>query len=119
MAPRRRSRFASDDAGSDQEAAQPRVEAVRIAECGQVAPGDHQCVLHGILGPIDVAEDPLCDPEQAIRADTDQVGVCLPIPAASRLNEIAIHLHRPWSTLSGAPVRPYWGPMRRPGSIFF
>ena len=40
-----------------------------------------------------------------------------PDPRACRLNEIAIHLHRPSSTLSGAPVRPYWGPMPCPSSI--
>ena len=40
----------------------PGVEAVRIADAPQVAPGDHQCVLQGILSPIDVAEDPLGDP---------------------------------------------------------
>lgn len=97
------------DARSDQESMQPRVEAVRIAESGQVAPGDHQCVLNGILGPIDVAEDPLSDRKEAVAADANQVGVCLPIAATSRLNEIAIHPHRPWSALSGAPVRPILG----------
>ena len=54
------------DAGSDEKAMEPGVEAVRIAESGQVTPGDHQRVLHGILGPIDVAEDPLRDREEPV-----------------------------------------------------
>ena len=54
------------DADVDDQAMQPRVEAVRIAESPQVAPGDHQCVLEGILGPIDVAQDPLSEREEPV-----------------------------------------------------
>ena len=79
------------DAGSDDEAVEPGVEAVRIAERGQIAPGDHQCFLHSILGPIDVSQDPLRDPIQAVAANTDQVGIGLPVTASSELHEIAIH----------------------------
>ena len=35
--------------------------------------GDHQCVLQGVLGPIDVAEDLEGDPEQPLGAQADQV----------------------------------------------
>ena len=65
LAPRRRSRLASS-MQDRKESVDPRVEAVRIAEARKVAPGDHQRVLQGVLGPIDVAEDPLCDPEEAV-----------------------------------------------------
>ena len=54
------------DADVDEEALEPRIEAVRIAESAQVTPGDHQRVLEGILGPIDVAEDPLGDREEPV-----------------------------------------------------
>ena len=47
---------------------EPGVEPVRIAEPGKVAPGDHQRFLHGILGPVDVAKDPLGDREEAVAA---------------------------------------------------
>ena len=56
------------DADVDEEALEPRIEAVRIAESPQVTPGDHQRVLEGILGPIDVAQDPLGDREQPVAA---------------------------------------------------
>src|SRR6478735_1833196 len=87
---------------------QPRVESVRIAEPGQVAPGDHQRVLHGVLGPIDVAEDPVGDREEPVATDADQVGIRLPITAASRLDEIPIHLVVPRWRPSGAPSEHLW-----------
>ena len=95
------------NAGADDEAVQPRVETVRIAERGQIAPGDHQCFLHSILGPIDVAEDPLRDPIETITANTDQVGVSLPVTASSALHEIAIHCAVSLVTPSGGAVRLY------------
>ena len=73
---------------------QPRIEAVRIAESPQVAPGDHQCVLEGILGPIDVAQDPLCEREEPVAANADQVDERRLVPVPCRLDEIAIHLRR-------------------------
>ena len=78
------------DADIDQEALKPRIEAVRIAETPEVTPGDHQRVLQGILGPIDVAEDPLGDREQSVTPNADQVDECVPIPVPCRLHEIAI-----------------------------
>ena len=56
------------DAFMDDEAMEPRIEPVRIAEPAQVAPGDHQRVLQGILGPVDIAEDSVGQREQPVRA---------------------------------------------------
>ena len=79
------------DADVDEEPAEPRVESVRIAESSQVTPGDHQSVLQGILGPIDVAKDPLCDPEETIRARTYERHEGSRVATLRRLHEIAIH----------------------------
>jgi hypothetical protein len=76
---------------SDDEAMEPGVEPVRIAESRQITPGDHQRVLQGILGPIDVTKDPLSERVEAVATHTDQVGVCLPVTAPCRLDKIAIH----------------------------
>jgi hypothetical protein len=96
------------DADVDQDPLKPGVEPVRIAEASQVTPGDHQRVLKGILGPIDVTEDPVRDREQAIGARTYQVDECLPVVALGRLHEFAIH----WLGLSVAPrgdaFQLYW-----------
>ena len=92
------------DADVDEEALEPRIEAVRIAESPQVTPGDHQRILEGILGPIDVAQDPLGDREQPVTSVADQVDICLPIPALRRLDEITIHGSLPLEGRpSGAP----------------
>jgi hypothetical protein len=87
---------------------EPRVEPIRIAESGQVVPGDHQRVLYGILGSVDIAEDPLGNRVEPVSARPDQVGVCLPIPAACRLYEIPIH-----------PLRSLLAPQRRPPQTAF
>ena len=79
------------DADVDEEALEPRIESVRIAEAPEVTPGDHQRVLEGILGPIDIAEDPLGDREEPVTPSADQVDIRLPIPVLCRLDEIAIH----------------------------
>ncbi len=91
---------------ANEETAEPRVESVRIAETGQGTPGDHQGVLYGILGPIDIAEDPVGDPEEPVATGTDQVGIRLPIAVPSRLDEVPIHRHRPSVTPVGGAVRP-------------
>jgi hypothetical protein len=56
------------DADVREQPVDPRVEPVRIAEAREVTPGDHQRVLQSVLGPVDVAEDALCDGEEAIAA---------------------------------------------------
>jgi hypothetical protein len=61
------------DAHVREYALQPEVEPVRIAEARQVTPGDHQRVLHRILGPVDIPKDPTSDREQAVDARADQV----------------------------------------------
>ena len=48
----------------------PGIEPVRIAEARQVTPGDHQRVLQGILGPVDIPKDPVRDREQAVATRT-------------------------------------------------
>jgi len=73
-----------------QKALDPGVEAVRIAETGQLTPGDHQRLLHGILGPSDVSEDPLGDRHEPVAVRSGQDGECLPVAALGLLHEIAL-----------------------------
>ena len=70
---------------------EPRIEAARIAEAPKVTPGDHQRILEGILGPIDIAEDPLCGRKEPVLPSEDQVDIRRPIPVLCRLDEIAVH----------------------------
>jgi hypothetical protein len=69
------------------------------AEAGQLSPGDHQRLLHRVLGQADVAEDAACDPEQLVPARAGQDRERLPVAALGLLDEIAVHSLRP---LAGA-----------------
>lgn len=74
-------------------ALEPVVEPVRIAEVRQVTPGDHERVLKGILGPVDIAKDPAGDPEQAIEASADQVHEGDLVATSRRDHKLSIHRH--------------------------
>jgi len=65
----------------DEEAGQPGLEPIRIAEAGQLTPGDHQRVLDRVLGSFVVSQDPSRDPEQPVTAGASQDGECLPVTA--------------------------------------
>jgi hypothetical protein len=90
-----------------EEAADPRVESVRIAEATEVAPGDHQRILQGVLSPIDVAEDPVGDREQMIDARRDQIDVRVPVAASRCLDEVQVHRGFPEAPNGGA-VHSSW-----------
>ena len=55
-------------ARSHQQAVEPRVEPVRIAQASKVLPGSQESLLHGVLGSIGVAEDQPGRAEHATRA---------------------------------------------------
>src|SRR5919109_1495934 len=94
-------------AGVDERPLEPGVEPVRIAEAAQLTPGDHQRLLHGILGQADVAEDAACDAKERVPAGSGQDSERLPVASLGLLDEIAIHSLRPqrWRLL-GAPSEP-------------
>jgi len=60
------------DADIGEQPVHPGIESGRIAEARQVAPGDHQGVLQGILGPSDISEDPMGDREEPVATRPDQ-----------------------------------------------
>jgi hypothetical protein len=81
------------DAHVRQEAMDPGVEPVRIAEAWQIPPGDHKRVLQGVLGPIDIPEDPMRDREESVTTEPDQIDKCRLVTASRRFDEVAIHPH--------------------------
>ncbi len=83
------------DADIREQAVDPWVEPVRIAEARKVTPGDHQRVLQGIFGPIDIPEDPVRDREQSVTAKLDEVDECRLVTLPRCLDEVAIHPHHP------------------------
>ena len=89
----------------DEESGQPRLEASRIAETGQLTPGDHQRVLDRILGSFVVAQDPSRDPEQSVTARACQGGERLPVTALGCDDKLRIHDPPCWP-LVGSGVHP-------------
>jgi hypothetical protein len=87
--------FGIRKAGAHDQAMEPGIEPVRVAKAGKVTPGGHERVLERVLRPIDVAEDSLCEREQAVAPNPDQVGVGLTVSVSRRLDEIAVHRVRP------------------------
>ena len=63
------------DAGVDEHLTEPGVELVRIAEPTQVAPGDDQRILQGILGPIHAPSMRQAMAQSRSLRGTDQVHV--------------------------------------------
>jgi hypothetical protein len=96
------------DADVDEQTLEPGVEPVRIAEAPQVAPGDHQRILKGILGPVDVSQDPMGDREEAVHPGPDEVDVRLPVTVPCRFDEVAIHQVLPPEHPMAGAVRNYW-----------
>jgi hypothetical protein len=79
------------DARANHDAAQPGVEAIRVAKRRQVAPGDHQRLLHGVFGLLDVSQDPLRDRVEPVATGADEFGIGLPVSVPGGCHEVVIH----------------------------
>jgi hypothetical protein len=88
------------DANVGEEAVNPRVEPVRIAEARKVTPGDHQRVLQSIFGPIHIPEDSVRDREEPVTTELDQIDERRLVTVLRRYDEVAIHL----TTIEVTPV---------------
>ena len=86
---------------ADQDARRPGLEPVGLAQVRQFPPRDDERPLDGVVGEIDVAEDPSRDPEQAVPMRPDKDGEGVLVTALGQLHEVVIHL-----VTDGA--RPTW-----------
>jgi len=86
----------------DDESVRPGVEALRVAEAGQVLPDRHQGLLDDVLGGMRVAEDPAGDQEEAARCAPSQLLVRLAIAMLRPLDQCRVHPSL--SALRPAPV---------------
>src|SRR5262249_31318897 len=94
-------------AGVDERPLEPGVEPARIAEAGQLAPGDHQRLLHPLLGYVRVAEDAARNPEEQVAPGAGKDGERLPVPSLRLLDEIPIHSSALSVVPHGCAVRAY------------
>ena len=80
---------------------EPGIEPLDLAEPRELAPGRDERLLHGIIGQVDIAQDPLRDGEQPIRRAASEGPKGLLVPGPRRQYERPIH-----ALPSGS--RPIW-----------
>ena len=66
-------------------------EPIRLAQAGQLPPGDDERLLHGVVGQVDLAEDPSRDAEQPVTVRANEDGEGIPVAVLGLLDEVAIH----------------------------
>jgi succinyl-CoA synthetase beta subunit len=79
------------DAGTDEQAMEPGVEAFRVAQRGQITPGSDECVLHGVLRLIGVPEDQPSGRVQTRDRVACQLGEGVMIALPRSLHEVSLH----------------------------
>ncbi len=86
--------------GVHDEPVQPHLEATRVTQPWQLAPGEEECLLDGVLGPLDVAKDPIRDGVAAVTVQIDQLreGALVAVPRP--LDQPLSH-DRPFSAAPG------------------
>ena len=86
----------------DEDPADPGFEAIDLAELRKLPPGRHEGLLHGVLGPPDVAQDPMRNGEEPISRAAGDRGERLFVPGPCRFDERPVHPLLPGShALSG------------------
>jgi hypothetical protein len=76
---------------SHQHSMQPGVEAVEIAESLEVAPGEDEGFLDGVVGEIAVAEHEVGDAEEAANRVSGQDRERIAIPASCLFDQVSPH----------------------------
>jgi hypothetical protein len=79
----------------DEDAVDPRLEALGVPKLRDPAPGEHEGVLQRVLGKARVAQDPLGDGVERVTDLVHQDGERLAIAPAGLLDEDPIHLDPP------------------------
>ena len=69
----------------------PGLEALDVAERGQLPPRRDERLLDSVLGTPDVTQDPMRDGEQPVSRAADDGGERLLVPGPCRLDEREVH----------------------------
>ena len=75
----------------DHEPIRPRVEPLRVPERRQLAPGDGQCLLRGVLGERRVAKDPVGDGDKAVDGRGHESGKRLLVTSLCSSHQVGLH----------------------------
>lgn len=78
-------------AGSDEEAVEPGVETIGIAEGGKVPPGPNEGLLDSILGPFRIAQDQSRCAIEPAGTSSDEVGEGLGVAPCGSVDQVPLH----------------------------
>lgn len=90
----------------DQESVRPGVETGRVAELGQVAPDGEKRLLRGVLGKVDVAQDPVRHGVEPISSGQCEAGEGLFVTALCSSHKVGVHFPL---TAGGPNLSPWEG----------
>jgi hypothetical protein len=90
-------------AGVNEEAANPCLETIRVAQPRKLAPGRDEAALQGILGEVAVAQDPRRDRVHPVARQVDEHAERLAVATHGPLDDVS----HPHSLVSRRRVRRY------------
>jgi hypothetical protein len=77
--------------GIHEQPMEPDFKAFRVAEPWELAPGDEECLLDGVLCATDIAKDPICDGVAAVTVQVDELFKGDIVPISRSLNQPRSH----------------------------
>jgi hypothetical protein len=99
----------------DQKPLEPGVEAGRIPEAANIAPGMDEALLYRVLAPVPIVEDPEGQREQSVIRGPGEHLECLVVAALSPPDQVTLH-RRPAMGVPSALLKQYRR-MGRSGSL--
>ena len=52
---------------------EPDLETLRVSQPWEIAPREEECLLNGVLGPLDIAKDPKRDGVATVAVEIDEL----------------------------------------------
>ena len=77
--------------GVDEEPMEPDLEALRVTQPRKLTPGKEECLLDGVLGPLDIAKDPVRDGVAAVTVEVDERGEGVVVACPRSLDQPRSH----------------------------
>jgi hypothetical protein len=74
-----------------QEPIQPHFETLRVPSSGYLSPGKQERLLDGVLRPIDIAQDAICDPVAPVAIKVDELGERIFVAVTRALDQRCPH----------------------------
>ena len=97
-------------------AGEPRLEPIGVAQGREVAPGVDEGRLDGVLGTVKIAQDAVRDREESVAGDGHQAGVRILVALDRPFDERSIHVGAP-SRVPNGTLHLLWETPQSIGSI--